>query len=811
MTTLNLSAIIGVIDRATAPMRAINRQAQQLGQGMQQTRAQLRQLQQTQGNINSFRSLGNALQQNEQAMETQRLRVQQLSDAIGATTRPTAAMQNALRSAQNALGQMTDRTEDQRQQLARLQDALHNAGVDTNNLGDAERRLSSDVDRTNDQLAEQRRRLDQVREQQRRLNQMREQHERISSRAQSIGAGAATGAAVGAMAMSVPIKAYAEAEDAATTLRVSMMKANGEVAAQYQDINALATNLGNRLPGTTAEFQLMMSKLVQQGISLEAILGGVGEASGYLGVQLKMPFEEAAEFAAKMQDATKTAEGDMLSLMDVIQKSFYLGVDSNNMLQGFSKISSGMKTIRAEGLEGAKAIAPLLIMADQAAMAGESAGNAYSKIFKAMMDTDKIKKTFDDLRKEKGISMDMNFTDGKGEFGGLGNMFLQLEKMKAMSTEARLPILSEMFGNDSETIQALNLLIDKGQAGYNETLAKMDAQADLQKRVNEQLGTLKNLWDAATGTFTNAMANFGEAIAPELKALTTLIADISEAVSGWAKENPLLANTLMKIAGGLVFLLFVIAILSGVLLAILGPIAALRMAFFMLNLSMSVNPIYLMVLALVILAAIIYYNWDAIKGFWNGLGRGEQIVLGLVAAIGVVAMAFKALGIAMMINPVFLAIGLLAAAAYLIISNWESVGPVFKAVGAAIFDLLTLPIRVAIDAVNLLIAGINSIPGVKLPEIPNIPTLYQSGSFTAALEGTAPVAANSNAPIKAATSSPLRPAAPQQTITNNFAAAPITINGITDPKAVGAEVQRQLTANQRQQESRQRSTLADTE
>ncbi len=811
MSTLNLSAIIGVIDRATAPMRAINRQSQQLREEYKQTRTQLKDLQQTQGNINSFRSLGNALQENEQAMETQRLRVQQLSDAIGATTRPTVAMQNALRSAQNVMGQMTDRTEDQRQQLARLQDALHNAGVDTNNLGDAERRLSSDVDRTNDQLAEQRRRLDQVREQQRRLNQMREQHERISSRAQSIGAGAATGAAVGAMAMSVPIKAYAEAEDAATTLRVSMMKANGEVAAQYQDINALATNLGNRLPGTTAEFQLMMSKLVQQGISFEAILGGVGEAAGFLGVQLKMPFEDAAEFAAKMQDATKTAEGDMLSLMDVIQKSFYLGVDSNNMLQGFSKISSGMKTIRAEGLEGAKAIAPLLIMADQAAMAGESAGNAYSKIFKAMMDTDKIKKTFDDLRKEKGISMDMNFTDGKGEFGGLGNMFLQLEKMKAMSTEARLPILSEMFGNDSETIQALNLLIDKGQAGYNETLAKMDAQADLQKRVNEQLGTLKNLWDAATGTFTNAMANFGEAIAPELKALTTLIAEISEAVSGWAKENPLLANTLMKIAGGLVFLLFVIAILSGVLLAILGPIAALRMAFFMLNLSMSVNPIYLMVLALVFLAAIIYYNWDAIKGFWNGLGRGEQIVLGLVAAIGVVAMAFKALGIASMINPVFLAIGLLAAAAYLIISNWESVGPVFKAVGAAIFDFLTLPIRTAIDAVNLLIAGINSIPGVKIPEIPNIPTLYQSGSFTAALEGTTPVAANSNAPIKAATSSPLRPAASQQTITNNFAAAPITINGITDPKAVGAEVQRQLTANQRQQESRQRSTLADTE
>lgn len=812
MSTLNLSAILQVIDRATAPMRAINRQAQQLGQGMQQTRAQLRQLQQTQGNINSFRSLGNSLQQNEQAMQTQRQRVQQLTDAISATRHPTVAMQNALRSAQNVLGQMTDRTEDQRQQLARLQAALHTAGVDTNHLGDAERRLSSDVDRTNEQLAEQRRRLEQVREQQRRLNQMREQHERISRRTQNIGAAASIGAAAGAMAMSVPIKAYAEAEDAATTLRVSMMKANGEVAAQYKDINALANNLGNRLPGTTADFQLMMAKLVQQGISLEAILGGVGEASGFLGVQLKMPFEDAAEFAAKMQDATKTTEGDMLSLMDVIQKSFYLGVDPNNMLQGFSKISSGMKTIRAQGLEGAKAMAPLLIMADQAAMAGESAGNAYSKIFKAMMDTGNIKDTFDDLKKSKGISMSMNFTDGKGEFGGLDNMFKQLETMKKMSTEDRLPILSDLFGNDSETIQALNLLIDKGKAGYDETIAKMDAQADLQKRVNEQLGTLKNLWDAASGTFTNAMANFGEAIAPELKDLTILIADISEALSDWAKRNPMLANTLMKIAGGLIFLLAIIAVLSAVLLAILGPIAALRMAFVMLNISMSVNPIYLFVLALVVLAAIIYYNWDAIKGFWNGLGLGEQIVLGLVTALGVVAMAFKALGIAMMINPLFLALALLAGAAYLIISNWDAVGPVFKAVGAAILDGITLPIRLAIDAINLLIRGINMIPGVKIPKIPNIPTIYQSGSITAALEGTTPSGTPTPiAPFKAANASPLSPAAAQQTVTNHFAASPITITGVTDPKAVGTEVQRQLAANQRQQAARQRSALSDTE
>jgi len=486
----------------------------------------------------------------------------------------------------------------------------------------------------------------------------------------------------------------------------------------------------------------------------------VGEAAGFLGVQLKMPFEDAAEFAAKMQDATKTTEQDMLSLMDVIQKSFYLGVDSTNMLQGFSKISAGMKTIKAQGLEGAKAMAPLLVMADQAAMAGESAGNAYSKIFKAMMDTDKIKDSLSDLQKSKGINLALNFTNGKGEFGGLNNMFKELEKLKGMSTEARIPILGDMFGSDSETMQALNLLIDKGQDGYNQTIAKMDAQANLQKRVNTQLGTLKNLWDSATGTFTNSMASFGEAIAPELKMLVDWIGNVSESMGQFAQENPVLSNTLMKLGGAIIFILAVVAILSGVLLAILGPIAAVRMAFIMLNLSMAVNPIFLIILALVALAAIIYTNWDAIVQFWQGLGSGTELL---------------------------------------------------KAFGLLIIDSLLLPFRLVIGAVNLLIDGLNRIPGINLPKVPQIKSFLTAEAVDAALAGGKTRAAAANTPaLKAANVPALKGnVSSNKTVTNHFAAAPIIINGATDPKAVGAEVKRQMDANQRQQASRDRSALAD--
>ena len=361
----------------------------------------------------------------------------------------------------------------------------------------------------------------------------------------------ALGSAAFAYSASVPVKAFAEAEDAAMTLKVSMMDSTGQVAKEFDQINQLATKLGTKLPGTNADFQLMMANLVQQGISFKSILGGTGEAAGNLAVLLKMPFEDAAVFAAKLQDATQTAEKDMLSLMDTIQRTAYLGVDSTNLLGGFAKLGAGMKTIKQAGLEGARAMAPLLVMADQSGMTDlSSAGNALSKTFKAMLDQKNIDKA---LAK---TNLKLDFSDGKGEFGGLDKMFKELDKLKGMTTQQRLPIISKIFGNDAENIQILNLLIDKGKKGYDETVAKMQRQADLQTRINAQLGTLKNLWDQAQGSISNAMVSIIEPLAPDIKEFVDRISNIAERVTAWAKANPELVRTMANVAMKLLMLKF---------------------------------------------------------------------------------------------------------------------------------------------------------------------------------------------------------------------------------------------------------------
>lgn len=839
MSQLTLEAVLRLVDNATAPLRQMMQSSSRAADQLNQTRNNLRELQRTAANVSSFQRVESQLGETRQSVQRAEQQLHQLQQQMQSTTRPTAAMRRELTQAERALNQLQAEEREQAAQLGALRSRLAAAGIGAHNMAEAEAELRRNIDRTTASLRQQQERM-------RRLQQARDQHARTRQQlSDTSGTGMsmmATGAATMAVAVK-PIVEFASAEDAATQLKVSMMGIGGTVAPEFEQIKALANDLGNKLPGTTADFQTMMATLVQQGISYKAILGGVGKSAAYLGVQLKMPFDQAAEFAAKMQDATKTAEGDMLGLMDTIQRSSYLGVDSTNMLSGFSKLSAGMKTIRMQGLEGAKAMAPLLVMADQASMAGESAGNAYSKIFKSMLDTSSIAKEL------KGTGIKMDFTDGKGEFGGLDNMYRQLEKLKPLSTEKRLELLSGIFGNDAETIKALDLLIDKGKAGYDETVAKMQAQADLQTRVNEQLGTLKNLWDAATGTFSNALVAIGESVAPQVKDLVKWVGDLSEKLANWAKQNPALAGTILKVAAAIGAILFVLGTIAVVVSALLLPFAMMRFSIMMLSggfgpismlakafswlgmtiravgFALAANPLLLALLLLATAAYLIYQNWEPIRDFFVGLWN--SIVSATSAAIEAVVNWFST-GFAR-------ATAFVSSGIETIVGFFTGLYDRFMTAGGQIIQGLLDGLTAKWDALKAKVAGIaagitDTVKGVLGIHSPSR-VFAQLGGYTMA-GLTQGILAGSGAPVAAvaSTSDALRRSIDTSQIridsraplassgTSGTAAgtsvAPITINVYATPgmdsQMLAQQVATELERTRQQQATRQRSALYDT-
>ncbi|MCT8738476.1 phage tail tape measure protein [Glaesserella parasuis] len=671
---LKIQVELSTFDRLTAPFKSASKQAEKLSATLKASKDAVRELEKVQGKIGTFKTMQTNLQKASETIQKTTNRVGDLTGKLekmkkqkvdlkiqiqaekrnyqklisgGGLSEKTLQVDRNIAKMQREYEKLTQnisvtskaltkesnilkqsRTEKAKQLLIfrKLKQELKTNGIHIKDLSNSELSLAEKINKANQAIDKQREKLVKLNKQVKTTEKLKASSERFASfgqKATVVGAGA-----VGVLAK--PTQEYAKAETAATNLKVAMMGKGGTVSEDFAKINQLAMDLGNRLPGTTADFQNLMTMLVRQGMSAKTILGGTGEAAALLSVQLNMKPEQAAEFAAKMQDATRSIEADMMDLMDVIQKGFYAGVDPTNMLGAFKNLGSAMDTIKMKGIDGAKAFAPFVAMFDQAGMDGSSQGNAMRKILKASIDWLPNSKEGKKLKKALGKDYDkivMDFTDGKGEFGGFDNFFAQIEKLKALNTQQRSQVIEAMYGNDSEVNMVISTLLEKGKAGYEEFAQKLNNQATLNERVNAQLETLSNIWDAATGTFTNLLVSIGEAIAPELKQLANWFGEVSESVMVWIKENPILTSTILKVVAAFGGLMLILGTASLAFSYVLYPISRMILGFGKaviavgkFGLALLANPMTWFIAGIVAIIAAIYLLWKHWEKVKNAIG-----------------------------------------------------------------------------------------------------------------------------------------------------------------------------------------------
>lgn len=607
-------------------------------------------------------------------LEMARIRLLSSQTAYERSNSTLSKYRTQIKTTEAGIAQLSGKIDNGKERLLGYQQRLERAGISTERLGQQSRNQKTQIEAATAAMERQKQALAGLKAQQDKLATLKEKHAKSmmhTGMAVGLGVGMVAEGRTLAKPVQATLGAFSQQEDSSTQLRAAMMQSDGSVQKEFADINELAKRLGDRLPGTTADFIDMMTVLRKEGISAKSILGGTGEAAALLGVQLKMPATAAAAFAAKMQDATQATEGEMLGLMDVLQKNAYLGADQNYQLNGITAMAGAMGLLRLKGEEAYKALSPMLVMMNQAGMTdGGSAGNAINKVFEAGLDTKKLKKV-NDLLKQSKTGIKLNFADKGGKFAGVENFFAQLEKLKKLGDNdvLKTEVFKELFGTDKENRQVLNNFIAKGYDGYKETVAKMDAQASLQQRVNEQLGTLSNVMEAAQGGFTNVMADIGDTIKGDAKDIINAVGDITSSVGGWIKEHPALT-------AGIARSMAVLAGLMVVLGALLVPLALIAGKFMLMRFLIGMLGIKVPMLSAGIsgLAGMVAKLTGAL---FSGL------MVALRATMGVIVK----LGVALLATPVgwfVLAIAAIAGAAYLVYKNWGAISGFFSGVWGSV-------------------------------------------------------------------------------------------------------------------------------
>ena len=345
------------------------------------------------------------------------------------------------------------------------------------------------------------------------------------------------------------------------------------------------------------------------------------------------------------------ADSDMVSAADQMQRLYNVGMKITDIQEGFKAMGPSLAYVRKTGIDAVKELAPLLAITDAAGMDAGSAGNAYNKIIRGSVDAKKVAKANAEL---EGTGVKFNFVDNKGNFAGINHMIDELMKIQNLSDQKRKAVVEKIFGTDKEVAEALNAMMKSGNAGIAQMREKLAKQASLQERIGAQLGTLKNLWDAAGGAFTGFLVKLGEAIAPQVKSLTEWISNVSDGLRKWAAENPRLSGTLMTLAGGLAIVLALGGALMVALATLMGPMLIVNAGFGMLaagsgslsarlltlaatsfpgvtaavvgfGAALMATPIGWIIAgiaAIVAIGLVLYRYWDTIAAFWGGAFDG---------------------------------------------------------------------------------------------------------------------------------------------------------------------------------------------
>lgn len=556
------------------------------------------------------------------------------------------------------------------------------------------------------------------------LGQMRDKISEVSSGMQKAGAIAMAGGVALTAPLLKPINAYGDLEDAVTRAQVAFLTVDG-LDKGFGAVQKVAEDLGSKLPGTTTDFTIMASKLKELGLATTTIAKGGLEATAYLRVLMgNLAPEAAAELTATFKTALGIAESDFVRFVDLVQRQkFAFGVDPTDFAYTLKYIGPQLKQLGLAGFENSKKIVTFTGALSQAGVKSEQLGTALRGVISALPGLDgKIAKSkeLSAMLSKAGISL--QFFGKGGQFLGVENLVVQLEKLKVLNPQQRLTALNELFGTEAAT--AMAEAVSLGVDGYNQAAVNLARQATLQARLNLVMGTLRNLWEAFTGTLNNAFAAIGESIGPDLKNLTIWLNGAAERLTAFAKAHPqLVRNVVLGTAalGGLLIaggsLLMVLGVLGhglagaiglfaglGRVVAFLGPrlgaVAATSSRFgaWLAGLRFPAGMFAAAQHALVgfqlrmALSLAVLRQWVAglslgriFAFFGNGLrAMGGSALTAIVTGLKAAALAARGFAVALLGNPVTWVVLAIAGAGLLIWKYWQPLSGFFRGLWAGI-------------------------------------------------------------------------------------------------------------------------------
>lgn len=626
---LKLEVMLGAVDKLTAPMKKITKGTDKTAQALRESRDELKRLQRTQGDLDSFNKLKRSSSESARAMEEQQRTVAQLTQELRTTEGPTRRLTQQREKAIRQARKLKDQYEGEQRQLQTLRTRVRNVEGVTGTYAERQRHLADKIRQANTRMEQQQNELKQIERRQKRATEAAEKYQRALSRGQSIAGRGAMGAAVGGGA-AVAMGSQALINQSSGARLAAQQGEGGEEADRYRKVitNVYTTGRGEGLEQVTQAVSILASQFDSLGETSNAELQAITAQALTLSDAFGIDIAQAAQTAGVMVQnglAKNATEAYDLMTRGMQEVSASMRDELPEILQEYGT------NFRALGFDGKESLNMLVAAAEQGRFALDKTGDALKEFTIRGSDMSKASvEAYDAIGLNAQEMADAIASGGDQASGALTTTAQRLLEIEDPARRANTAIA--LFGTPIE-----DLSVDQIPAflrGLGQTNDRIKEVTGSTAAMGETLG------DNAGSALKRVQRALGGAFMGVLDEVDDTIIRVSNSVTSWMKANPELTSTLTKAVIALAAIVAVGGTLLVVIGSLLGPLTLIRYGAVMLGpafmgagkallwmggalktvgMFMLANPIGIAVAAIAAAAFLIYKYWEPIKAFFSGL------------------------------------------------------------------------------------------------------------------------------------------------------------------------------------------------
>lgn len=626
---LKLEVMLGAVDKLTAPMKKITKGTDKTATALRESRDELKRLQRTQGDLESFTKLKRSSSESARAMEEQQRTVAQLTQELRTTEGPTRRLTQQREKAIRQARKLKDQYEGEQRQLQTLRTRVRNVEGVTGTYAERQRHLADKIRQANTRMEQQQNQLKQIERRQKRATEAAEKYQRVLGRGQRIAGQGAMGAAAGGGA-AVAMGAQAMMNQTSGARLAAQQGEGGAEADRYREVitNVYTTGRGEGLEQVTQAVSILASQFESLGETSNAELQAITAQALTLSDAFGIDIAQAAQTAGIMVQnglAKNATEAYDLMTRGMQEVSASMRDELPEILQEYGT------NFRALGFDGRESLNMLVAAAEQGRYALDKTGDALKEFTIRGSDMSKASvEAYDAIGLNAQQMADAIASGGEQAGGALASTARKLLEIEDPARRANLAIA--LFGTPIEDLSVDQIpAFLRGLAQTNDRIKNVTgATADMGATLDDNAGdALKRVQRALGGSFMSVLDEVDDTIIR-----------VSNSITNWMKANPELTETLTKAAIALAVLTAVGGAVLIVVGSMLAPLALIRYGAAMLGptfigagkallwmggalktvgMFMLTNPIGIAIAAIAAAAFLIYKYWEPIKAFFTGL------------------------------------------------------------------------------------------------------------------------------------------------------------------------------------------------